>query len=226
LPRQRCCDTGSTGRQATAPDLGQVLAQTPEELIDRTTAAASSTLRTAPRHVTRTLTETTRTAPEPVRTVVDSLTAALEPTLTATTATLADSVDQTVRPALDVVAPQAAAATVVAPPVQRPQVARHHRVHPPAAPSVTGSALFSHAVAEAGADRAGSPDGDAPGIPVGPAVPSAPALPGGPGSAPAGPMAALGGLLLAPLSLRRLRRGDEGAVRLLDPVYPPGCSPD
>jgi hypothetical protein len=229
-------DTGSTGHQAAAPDLGQVLAQTPGELVDQTTAAASSALRTAPRQVTRALTEATRTAPEPVRTAVDSLSTALEPTLTATTTAVADTVDQTVRtvrtapPALDAVAPptsQTPAPAAIAPPVQRPQVARHHRVHATAASSVTVGPGATHAGAgDAPADRAGSPAGDAPGIPVGPAVPSAPAVPGGPDNAPTGPMAALGGLLVAPMRLRRLRRDGDGAVRLLDPVYPPGCSPD
>jgi hypothetical protein len=226
---------GTSSDQALTPVLQQAptgsLGATTQQLVSRTTTTASTTIRTAPRRVTDTVTTVTRTAPEPVRTTVRTVTTALEPTLTATTTAVANSLDQTVqtvvRPALDVVVPEAAttpAPVAAAPALRHVQAARHlHATHPAAdrqdAASYDGR---PGVVLDDAVDGAGTPTPDAPGVP---SSPSTPVLPGT-GSAPAGPLAALGGLLLLPPVARRRRRNCDSALLRPDPAYLPGCSPD
>lgn len=207
------------------------------QTVTRTTAtattAATTTLRTAPHRLTDTVTRATSTAPEPVRSTIRTVTTALEPSLTKTTTAVADTLDHTVRtvqtavqPTLDVATPQAApTATAMAETPAQLGIRALRPVHPAA--SADRHQAPSYAVADtASTDHSAGPSGvpgsDRPGVPAGP---SAPVLPGT-GSAPAGPLAALGGLLLLPTRALRRRRLLGRAVLRPDPVYPPGCSPD
>lgn len=227
-----------SGGPAQADDGGAAHAvPDPVAPVTRTTKAVTDTLRSAPHRVTDALTATTHRAPKPVRDTVDPVTAALEPSLTETTTTVADAVDgsvahasDSVRPALQILT--AAVAPAPSAPAAQPlgatvSAVRDHRPAASASPPTDArrGALAGFADAPAG-DRVAPSEGPGDEAPTTPAVPAAPAVPGGGTTAPAGPLAALGGLLILPPAVRRRRLLGDRTTRPRDPAYSPGCSPD
>ena len=217
----------------TSPD--DVVATTPDAVVEQATAAATDAVRAAPRQVTDDVDRAVRPAPEPVRTAVQTLTATLEPTLSGTSTALADTVDQAVRQTVETVTPAlhaaAAAAETPGAPVRTAATAgaaKHRATHQPRKPRVATSSVRPDGRAPVALDRSGVHAAQQPlDTPGTPAAPDAPAVPASAnGGAPTGAAAFLGALLVVPPSLRRRSLRPAGSSRRLDAAYPPGSSPD
>jgi hypothetical protein len=228
-----------SGGAAQADDAGTAPPKLdPVAPVTQTTHAATDTVRTAPRRVSRAVKATTRTAPEPVVDVIDSLTATLESPLSRTTGSVADRIDgtvartaETVRPTLadvtDAVTTKLPATPVAQPRQTVPAPAAHHGQKAPSVGASTPSPASAAALVDGQAESLFGPaDAPAGGTPGTPSAPVTPAVPGGSTSAPSGPLAALGSLLIVPPAVRRHRLLRGRSARRLDPAYTPGCSPD
>jgi hypothetical protein len=227
-----------SGGPAQAADSVPQPGPDPVGVADQAAHSATEAARTAPHRVVHRAAHTDRTAPKPVREAVDATTASLEPRLTEATTEAADTVDravdrstQTVRPTLqdvtDAVAPVLDAAGA---PQSRPtsSTASTHRsaeaTQPSSAPVVPAAVADSSYGATP--DRIESVESPRGGLPTAPAAPATPIAPASSTSAGSVPAAALGGLLIFPPAVRRLRRSTGRRAPRLDPAYDPGCSPD
>jgi len=207
-----------TAHAALRPAAGAV----PHTMTSRLTGA----LRATPNQVDHVVMGLTKDAPEPVHITVQALTTVAAPTLGASTTAVADTVEHTVATVDDVAATRLPGVTVSAPTVGQPQPA--HRTHVRAArqhtlPASTTTDLASRRAATGDIEKVGQPR---PGDHQTPVQPGAPAVTGVNGGAPSGPVAALGGFLLASPAIRRRRRGHLRPVRPVGPAYRPGSSPD
>jgi hypothetical protein len=226
-----------SGGPAQAADTAPQPIQDPVGVVDQAAHTATEAARTAPHRVVQRGTQASRTAPKTARETVDAVTASIEPRLTTATTEVADTLDravdrstQTVRPTLEDVTDAVVPALGESTPQSRPasSTTSTHRsadvTNPPSAPvaadAVTGT--FDGATADR-IEPVESPRG---GLPSAPGAPATPIAPAGGTSAGSGPVAALGGLLVFPPAVRRLRRSTGRRAPRLDPAYDPGCSPD